>query len=352
MGLLIPDHLQTVFDPPQEPIGTAQLGSGLRADPAAFSEAEQRLDRASRPEFRMSPARDQLLGLHEEFDIADAAAPELDVMAFDRDRAMTFEFMHAPLHRVDVGDGGIVEIFPPDEGRELAQENLAELFVAGGGPRLDQRRALPVLPEALVIRECGVGRERDLRRARIGPQPQVRAERIALARVLLQQLDEIACDLDEKGRRFAVRLQAGALRVVKHDQIDIAGVIQLGGPELAHGDHDIAVAGRHALFDLSRLFRFSKQKRDGFIQRRFCRLAHRGDDHIDVPHAAKIGEARKQRDPPLEAPEQYAHLFYRPALSDPRRELRARTRHVLLRVAQQTVGEQVRVAQRKRGKIG
>ena len=76
----------------------------------------------------MPAARDQLLGLHEEFDIANAAAPELDVVAFDRDRAVALELMHAPLHRVDVGDRGIVEIFPPDEGRELAQELLAGLL--------------------------------------------------------------------------------------------------------------------------------------------------------------------------------------------------------------------------------
>ena len=70
----------------------------------------------------MPAARDQLLGLGEELDVADAAAPELDVVACDRNRAMALERMHAPLHGMDVGDGGEVEIFAPDEGRELAQE--------------------------------------------------------------------------------------------------------------------------------------------------------------------------------------------------------------------------------------
>src|SRR4029079_61965 len=214
-------HLQAVFDPPQESIGGAELARGLRGDPAALGKPRQCLDRASRPELRMPPTRDQLLGLHEEFDITNAAAPELDVMAFDRNRAVTLEYMHAPFHRMDVGDGGIVEIFPPDEGRELAQERLAELFVTRRRLGLDQRRALPILSEAFVIRKSGVGRERDLRRARIGPQPQVGAERIALAGVLLQQLDEIARDFDEEDGRLAALLEAGTLRVVEHDEIDV-----------------------------------------------------------------------------------------------------------------------------------
>ena len=62
---------------------------------------------------------------------------------------------------MDVGDGGIVEIFPPDKRGKLPQELLAGRDVAGSDARLDQRRALPVLAEALVIGQSGVGRERD-----------------------------------------------------------------------------------------------------------------------------------------------------------------------------------------------
>ncbi len=70
----------------------------------------------------MPPAGDQLLGLSEELDVANAAAAELDVVALHRNGAVTLEGVHAALHGVDVGDGGEVEIFAPDEGRELVQE--------------------------------------------------------------------------------------------------------------------------------------------------------------------------------------------------------------------------------------
>ena len=135
----------------------------------------------------MPAAGDQLLRLHEELDLADAAAPELDVVAGDRDRAEALEGMDLPLHGVDVGDGREVEIFAPDEGRELAQERLAGGDVAGHGARLDEGGALPVLAEALVVVERGVGRERDLRGAGIGPQPQIGAEHIAVAGALLSR---------------------------------------------------------------------------------------------------------------------------------------------------------------------
>ena len=61
--------------------------------------------------------------------------------------------VNLPLHRMNVGDRRVVEIFAPDERRELGEEALAEREVAGDGPRLDHRRALPVLAERLVIGE-------------------------------------------------------------------------------------------------------------------------------------------------------------------------------------------------------
>ncbi len=82
-------------------------------------------------QLRRPAARDQLLRLHEKFDLADAAAPELDVVALDRDLAMTAKGVDLPLHRLNVGDGGMVEIAPPDERGELAKETFAGGDVAG-----------------------------------------------------------------------------------------------------------------------------------------------------------------------------------------------------------------------------
>ena len=70
---------------------------------------------------RVAAAGDELLGLHEELDLADAAAAELDVVAGDRDLAVAAIGVDLPLDRVDVGDRGEVEIFAPDEGREFVR---------------------------------------------------------------------------------------------------------------------------------------------------------------------------------------------------------------------------------------
>ena len=78
---------------------------------------------------------------------------ELDVMAFDGDFGVTAHGMDLPLHRMNVGDRSIVEIFAPDEGREIVEKPLPEREVAGNRARLDEGGALPILTDRLVIGE-------------------------------------------------------------------------------------------------------------------------------------------------------------------------------------------------------
>ena len=79
--LLIGAHLQPVFQPSQKHIGRIELvprpsaGSSL-APPAAA--ARWRSERALQPP--ILAAADQLKGLHDELDLADAAVAELDVV--------------------------------------------------------------------------------------------------------------------------------------------------------------------------------------------------------------------------------------------------------------------------------
>ena len=71
----------------------------------------------------MPAARDQLLRLREKLDLANAAAPELDVEPFDRDFAVALVSMDLPLHRVDVRDLREVHVFSPDERRQSLQKS-------------------------------------------------------------------------------------------------------------------------------------------------------------------------------------------------------------------------------------
>ena len=181
MGLLVRDHLQPVLDPAQKLVGFGQFLARLKGDPVAGRENLQRLQRRAHPQFRMTAAGNQLLGLREKLDLADAAAADLDVMAFDRDLALAAIGLHLPLHVVDVGQCRKIQMLAPDERREFGDQRLARFGVAGARPRLDHRRAFPGPPFPLVIMQRRVGRNRHLRRGRIGPQAQIDAEHVAVA---------------------------------------------------------------------------------------------------------------------------------------------------------------------------
>src|ERR1700678_870867 len=99
----------------------------------------------------MPAAGDQLLGLREELDLADAAAADLDIVALDRDLALAAKRLHLPFHVVHVAKGSEIQMLAPDERRDVGDQRLAGRGVAGARPRLDHGRALPGPPLALVI---------------------------------------------------------------------------------------------------------------------------------------------------------------------------------------------------------
>ena len=70
----------------------------------------------------VATAEDQLLGLDEELDLADAAGAQLQVGARRGQPRVGPQFLDLALDRMDVGDGGEVEVAPPDEGLQLGQE--------------------------------------------------------------------------------------------------------------------------------------------------------------------------------------------------------------------------------------
>src|ERR1700733_5204145 len=113
MGLLIGHHLQAVLDPAQKIIRGGQHIARAGIYPAAGGEGRKRLDRLAAAQFGMTAAGDELLGLRKKLDLADAATAELYVMAFDCDLAMAAIGMNLLLHRVDIGDGRVIEIFAP-----------------------------------------------------------------------------------------------------------------------------------------------------------------------------------------------------------------------------------------------
>src|SRR5712691_7483006 len=99
----------------------------------------------------MPAARDQLLGLGEKLDLADAAAADLDVVAFDRNLALPAIDLHLPLHVVNVGQRGKIQMLAPDERRDVSDQRLARSSVARAGFCLDHGGAFPGPPFSLVV---------------------------------------------------------------------------------------------------------------------------------------------------------------------------------------------------------
>ena len=310
VGLLVGHHLQAMLDAAQKIVSRGERVARLGIDPAAVGQRRERGDRLAAAQLAVAAAGDELLGLGEELDLADAAAAELDVMALDRDLAVAAIGVDLLLHRVHVGDGGVIEIFAPDERRELADERFAGGKIAGARPRLDQRGALPVLAPSLVVVERRRGRDRDLGRGRIGAQPQIDAEHVAVGRALLQKLHQVARQPHVKADRLEVRRQLGDVRIEENHQIDIAGKIQLVGAHLAHGEHDVAgvlpgmalVAGH----ELAAAHGVAKQMIDRGAERHVGHVGERARHPRHRPDAADIGQRDQQRRLRLHAA-QHAH---------------------------------------------
>ena len=315
MGLLVGHHLQAVLDPAQKIVRRRQFVARRRVDPAVGGERGERGDSAAAAQIVMPATGDELLGLGEKFDLADAAAAELDIVAFDRDLAMAAIGVNLPLHFVNVGNGRVVEIFAPDKRREIAQQLLAGGKIAGTSARLDQGGAFPVLAAAFVIIERRLRRNRDLGRRRIGAQPQIDAKDIAVRGALLQKFHQVARQAHIERSRLGAAAEFSRGGIEEDHEVDVAGKIKLAASHLAHGEHDIAGTGfgvlpirRNEFFARDRL---AQEKVDGGANRGVGEIGERAGDARDRPDAADIGKRDDERGFGLHAAENAHHVVER-----------------------------------------
>ena len=87
MGLLIVDHLHAVLDHAQKLICRRHFVGDFRRDPVTLRQGVEDGDRPIAAQMRRPAAGDQLLGLDEELDLANTAAPKFYIMPGDRDLA-------------------------------------------------------------------------------------------------------------------------------------------------------------------------------------------------------------------------------------------------------------------------
>src|SRR5712692_9001916 len=110
----------------------------------------------------MPTARDELLSLDEELDLANAAAAKLEIVAFDCDVVVAAIGVNLGAHGLDIGDRGVIEIFARYARGEIGERRRAGGDVPRARARLDERGALLVLSGALGFAQRSERRDRDL----------------------------------------------------------------------------------------------------------------------------------------------------------------------------------------------
>ena len=177
-----------------------------------------------------------MLGLDVELNLANAAPAEFKIGPLGGQPVIDLVDMDLALDRMDVGNGGKIEVLAPDKARQLRQEGLAQRHIPGHGAGLDEGGPLPVLADGLVIVEGGGDRHGRRGRAGIRTQAQVDPEHIAVRRALLQKLRQGPCHRQGGGLRIASGRHQHLVGLVKDRDVDVAGIVQLKGPVLAHGN--------------------------------------------------------------------------------------------------------------------
>ncbi len=299
MRLLVSDHLEAMLECAEEAICGLQLVGRFRRDPLLARQLVQHEAGLLAAQVAVAAARDQLLRLHEEFDFADAAAAELDVVTGDRDGAVTADGVDLALHRVNVVDGGEVEILAPDIGRQHFQEAIARTEISGNGAGLDEGRALPVLPAAFIVMFGGGQRDGDGRAAGVGAQAQIGAEDITVFGAFLHQLHECLRQAHEKLAVAETGFQRQVLRLVKDDEIDVARIIELARAVFAHAENgETAAFRRHVLgrtLDLAALRRVLQQPLDARLDGRVGEGGERVRHFFERPEAGHVRHGDEKR---------------------------------------------------------
>ena len=117
MRLLVRDHLDAVLGPPQVFVGEDQRLGDLGRNPARRGQLPKGQAGSDGPESRVGAAPDELVRLSEELDLADAPAPELEILAGFPDLPAAMLGVDPLLDVVQGLHRGKVQSLPPHERR-------------------------------------------------------------------------------------------------------------------------------------------------------------------------------------------------------------------------------------------
>ena len=236
VGLLIGPGLQAVLDPAQKVVGLLEaVHCGFRHS-AAGGQMIQHPQDAALAQRRIAPAVDELERLANEFDLADATWPQLDVAP----HPLAFHLLgDQGLHVAQGFERAVIQIAAVDEGPQPVQQSFPRRPVAGDDPRLDHGVAFPVTAMILVV--ILEGGERNRQRPGIAEWAQTHVHPVhkPFGGRFGQRLDQ---PLAQPAEEFLVadRLSSVGLALagIGEDQINIRREVEFAPAELAHSDHD------------------------------------------------------------------------------------------------------------------
>ena len=119
-----------MLDAAKPVIGRAENGRVLGRDMASSRQGIERVTGPLAAQFAVAPAVDELVGLGEELDLANASAAQLDVVARRRGSGSALLFANAAGQLADRVDGPEIEAASPDEGSDMVEKALARSDIA------------------------------------------------------------------------------------------------------------------------------------------------------------------------------------------------------------------------------
>ena len=223
-----------MLQPPQDHVRLGQLVAVAAGDQACIKQAVERLHRAAHAQVGIAAAVQELQGLYEELDLADAAAAELEI---DARRAGGF-LLGARLELAHLVDGLEVEVLAEHERDEPAQRFLAGVQIARDRAGLEQREAFPGGALGLVIELEAADGVDDGSAAPLGPQIEVDAEDESAFRRRARRAHRCRDGFREAGIEGEVIDRIGALRpsilVIDVEDVCVGGEVQLLASQLSH----------------------------------------------------------------------------------------------------------------------
>ncbi len=296
VGLGVVQVLQAVLQVAQEGIGFQQPFDGGGRHQLALGQQAQGLARGAFAQGRVAPAAYQLEDLGQEFDLADAAAPQLDVVAAVRMQAfLAFDFgADLGVHVADGVDHAEVEVAPEHKRPHDGVQGRDVFLEAGDGARLDPGIALPFAPlhDQVLFHHVQAGRQRTGLAVRA--QRHVDPEGKAVLDHFRQRADQLAAQAHEElvVRQRALAGAGGGFAVfrIHEDQIDVRGDVQFAAALLAHGQYhhflgppgfgaDRHAVGRHLL---------GHQVLQVGADREVGQAGHGGDDFVEIGQAFQV----------------------------------------------------------------